>query len=282
MSELKIEQFRERAERGLDLPDLAELDRRGRRLRRRRTATAVGALALAVVAGFGIAASTGGRDDASPTPAKSPSPTRTTTWYDSLRMKDSLGEGVLLAGPQKLSYDGLSLTFDAPSDHWEWFESGMGLRWNGYMRDEYGAAVFFFPDVGLRLAPCSSRRFAALGADPSRLVANVAPLRRLARARVLQAPRVVRAFGTTAVHLRLETDGGCPTASGIPYQLRSVVGGVEIAPGWGGKATLDLWHVLTPGPGPASMLVASWDLDPEGHHRAEAQALLDSVRIGDR
>ena len=36
MSDLKITQFRERAERGLDIPDLAVIARRGRALRRNK------------------------------------------------------------------------------------------------------------------------------------------------------------------------------------------------------------------------------------------------------
>lgn len=69
MSELKMREFRDRAELGVALPDLADLEQRGLALRRRRIASGVGALALAVVAGLGIAGSVSERPDASPTPA---------------------------------------------------------------------------------------------------------------------------------------------------------------------------------------------------------------------
>ena len=49
MSELELREFRTRAEELVDLPDLAELESRGRRLHRRRIALGAG-LAAAVLA----------------------------------------------------------------------------------------------------------------------------------------------------------------------------------------------------------------------------------------
>ena len=80
------------------------------------------------------------------------------------------------------------------------------------------------------------------------------------------------------MHLRLETKGACPDSIGNPGQLASMDD--PRGPGWGGPYVLDVWNVVIPGPEPASMLVASWDLDGTARHRAERQALLDSVRIG--
>ena len=89
---------------------------------------------------------------------------------------------------------------------------------------------------------------------------------------------MVTAFGGPAVHLRLETKGTCPDSKVSPAQL----GGTDDAdgPGWGGPHVLDVWNVVVPGPEPASLLVASWDLDGTDRHRALRQALLDSLRIG--
>ena len=62
MSDLMIHEFRERAERGLDVPDVAEIQRRGRALRRRRAAAVVGGLALVLLTG-GVAGLTSDRTD---------------------------------------------------------------------------------------------------------------------------------------------------------------------------------------------------------------------------
>jgi hypothetical protein len=155
----------------------------------------------------------------------------------------------------------------------------MGLRRSAHAPQSYGGAVFFLRNALARLAPCPSDRVRTLGVDPDRPVANVAPLLDLAHATVLQRPRVVRAFGGTAVHLRLETDGECVPTTFIPVQLRGVANGFEHDPGWTGKHRLDLWHVVVPGKEPSSMLVASWDLGGSTQQRAQQRALLESVRI---
>ncbi len=108
----------------------------------------------------------------------------------------------------------------------------------------------------------------------------MAPLLDLAHATVLEGPRLVDALGGKAVHLRLQTDGSCPGGGGLPTQLRGVDDGQAVEPGFGGKTVLDVWHVVVPGPEPASMLVASWDLDGNRWHHAQRQALLDSLEIG--
>lgn len=280
MSDLKIAEFRERAEHGLDFPDLALIERRGRALHRRRVATVAGALALVVLAGGGIARLATDGTDAAPGPVAPPTSTPTTTTDQAGVHKtvDHLGEDVLLPGPSHVVYDGISVRFDVPGAGWEWWDYGTGLRRSADERDDYGAAVFFMREASARLEPCSDNRVEQLGSDPDRLVANVDPLLHLAHATVLQGPRVVTAFGGPAVHLRLETNGGCPDSGLTPAQLRGAddTGG----PGFGGRHVLDVWNVVVPGPEPASMLVASWALDGTDQHQASRQALLDSLRIG--
>lgn len=279
MSDLKINEFRERAERGLGIPDLAVIERQGRALRRRRVAAAAGGLAVVLVAGLGITGTATNGPDTAPAPVAPSSPTPTTTSRDEVRNTLSHGESVLLPGPATVTYDGVTVRFDVPGDDWEWWDVGMGLRRTGDDPDDYGAAVFFLRDASARLGPCSDDRAQALGADPDQPIANVAPLLDLAHATVLQEPRVVTAFGGTAVHLQLQTKGSCPEDGDLPAQLRGMLDGEAAEPGWGGSHRLDVWHVVVPGPEPAPMLVASWDLDGTSQHHAQRQALLDSLRI---
>jgi hypothetical protein len=280
MSELKINEFRERAERGLDFPDLSVIERRGRALRRRRVATAVGGLALALVTAVAVTEMATDRGDAAPDPATQPAPAPSASWDDGVRTTVDLGEDVLLPGRSEVVYDGVVVSFDVPGESWEWWDMGLGLRRTATEADGYGAAVFFMQDVSARLRPCSADRVAALGSDPDDLVANVTPLLDLAHATVLEAPAVVTAFGGDAVHLRLQTDGGaCPDRGDGPLLLRGVVNGVDLEPGLSGRHLLDLWHVVLPGPQPASILVASWDLNGTSEHEAQRQAVIDSLRI---
>lgn len=278
MSDLKITEFRERAESGLDIPDLAVIERRGHALRRRRRAVATGCLALVVVVGAGFAriAADG---DAALAPAIRPGPTPSTAWNDGVRTALDRGEEVLLPGPSEVLYDGVAVRFDVPGANWEWWGEGMGLRRTAEDINEYAAAVFFLPDASARLRPCGDDRVQELGADPGDLIANVAPLLDLAHATVLHGPRITTAFGDTAVHLRIRTNGICPEGGGGPAQLRGVANGSGVDPGWEGQHALDLWHVVVPGPEPASMLIASWDLDGTSVSRDQHRALLDSLRI---
>jgi len=284
MSEMKIAEFRERAEHGLDWPELARIEQRGRARRRRKVVAAVGGLALAAVAGAGVVdrvADPSGSSDSAPVPAGSTSPDPVSTVQPGLRTTLDRGEDVLLPGRSKVDYDGIEVAFDAPSKSWEWWGAGLGLR-RGANPDNYAAAIFFLPDSSARVQACAAHDVQPLGADPDNLVANVAPLLDLARSRVLQPPQVVTAFGTTAVHARLETDGFCPDHRALPIQLRGVVGGQYVDPGFGRHRTLDVWHLVVPGTAPRTVTVASWDLGATSAQRLEQQALLDSLRIAPR
>ena len=279
MSEVKIAEFRERAEHGLDWPELARIEQRGRARRHRKVAAALGGLALVVVAGAGVVDRvTDTSADSAPTPAGSTSPDPTPTAQPGIRTTVDRGEDVLLPGRSKADYDGVEVALDAPSRTWEWWGSGVGLR-RGADPDNYAGAVFFLPDASVRVQACAAQRVQPLGADPDNLVANVAPLLDLARSRVLQPPSVVTAFGTTAVHARLETDGFCPDHLDLPLQLRGVVGGHYVDPGFERQSTLDVWHVVVPGTGPRTVTVVSWDLGGTSAQRLEQRALLGSLRI---
>jgi hypothetical protein len=279
MSDLKITEFRERAESGLDIPDLAVIERKGRGLRRRRLATAAGGVALVLVTGFGVARVATDVGDAALDPATPPSPTPSTSWDTGVRTSVDLGEEVLVAGRSEVVYDGVRVRFDVPGENWEWWDVGLGLRRSADDPNEYAAAVFFLRDASARLQPCSAGRAQALGANPDALIANVAPLLDLAHATVLQGPRVITAFGGSAVHVRLQTNGACPEGVDLPAQLQGVLDGSATEPGWPGQHVLDVWHVVVPGPKPASMLVASWDLDGTSRNNDRQRALLDSLRI---
>ena len=286
MSELKIIEFRERAELALDLPDLAVLEQRGQALRRRRVAIVTGGLLLALVAGFGIASAVSGRPGAAPVPA-APVPTSPglaitpEPWEAGVRTTWESGEKVLLPGRSEVVLGRAAVSFDAPSDDWEWWEIGVGLRLPTETND-YAFAVFFLPAPTARQRPCGAGLVERLGNDPVRLLANVEPLRGLAGATILQAPRVVEAFGGTAVHVRLRTAEGC-TPGALPAQLRGFHLGAPEEPGWGGAITVDAWHVVIPGAEPESLLVLSQDLGSgTDEDRAEKRALLDSLRIEPR
>jgi hypothetical protein len=71
MNELQLREFRTRAEELVDLPDLAELESRGRRLRQRRVALGAG-LAAAVLAVTGGLVAANQRDDGDSTPVEPP------------------------------------------------------------------------------------------------------------------------------------------------------------------------------------------------------------------
>lgn len=279
MSDLLIHEFRDRAERGLDVPDVAEIQRRGRALRRRRAATAVGSLALVLAAAGGVTGLTAGGGDQDAMPASPPEPSRSGSWESGVHLSYDGGEEVLEPGTSQARYGGALVRFTVPSQQWEWWEIGVGLRKSDAELNGYHAAVFFLPDATARLAPCTASRSQTLGTDPDRLTANVAPLLDMAGSSVLREPRVVTAFGTTAVHLQLETTAGCKQYGGDPAQLRGVLNGNISDPGWSGRHTLDLWHVVVPGDAPHSLLVASWDLDPSAEGEAEVRSLLDSMEI---
>ncbi len=279
MSDLKIHEFRERAERGIDVPEMADIERRGQALRQRRFAAAVGVLAIVLVAGAGVARVATDSTDAAPAPAKPPSPAPSSTWDEGVRTTADLGEDVLRRGPSEVSYGPATVRFDTRSGSWEWWGMGMGLRRTAHTVDRYAATIFFLQDPRVRLQPCTRPRVKALGGDPDRLVANVAPLLDVAHTTVLQGPRVVDAFGGTAVHLRLQTDDACQEGSEGPFQLGGVDNGSAVNPAWPGRHVLDVWHVVATGSSPASMLVASWDLNGTSKHHAQQAALLDSMRI---
>jgi hypothetical protein len=279
MSDLKIHEFRERAERGVDVPDFADIGRRGQALRHRRLASAAGALAIVLLAGAGVARVATDSTDAAPGPAKPPSPAPSSTWDTGVRTTARLGEDVLSRGPSEVSYGPATVRFDARSVNWEWWGAGVGLRRTAHSADQYAATIFFLQDPRVRLRPCTRPRVKALGSDPDRLVANVAPLLDVAHTTVLQGPRVVEAFGGTAVHLRLQTDDACSESGEGPSQLGGVDNGSAVNPAWPGRHVLDLWHVVATGASPASMLVASWDLNGTSKHHAQQAALLDSMRI---
>ena len=262
-----------------ELPDLALIERRGRALRRRKVATAAGGLALALVAGIAITGIATDDVDAGPGPAAPPSPAPTTGWDAGVRTAVDQGEEVLLPGPSEVVYDGVTVRFDVPGEQWEWWSLATGLRRAVDAPDEYGAVVFFLRGPEVRLHPCRSVRTQELGTDPDQLLSNVAPLLDLANSRVLQEPRVVSAFGGTAVHLRLQTEGTCAEGGDLPLQLRGTFHDSAASMAWPGSYELDLWHVLLPGAVPASMLVGGWDLDGTSRHLAERRALLDSIRI---
>jgi hypothetical protein len=189
------------------------------------------------------------------------------------------GESVLVRGPHHISYEGIRVSFDAPGPRWEWWDPGMGLRRSAAEPDDYGAVIFFLVRPSARIAPCSAAKQKALGDDPDALLTNVSPLLDLAHARVVQQPRVVTAFGGEAVHLRLMTDGLCPSQAGLPVQVRGDTPEEPIDPGWGGQRALDLWHVVLPGTPAGSMLVASWDLNGTDAHLAQRDSLVDSLRV---
>ena len=277
MSDLMIHEFRERAERGLDVPDVEEIQRRGRGLRRRRAALAVGGLALVLLAG-GVAGLTSDRTDDT-MPAGPADPTPRVTWESGVNTTWRTGEEVLEPGPSEVRYGGAMVRFTAPDQGWEWWDIGVGMRMSEARPNEYHAAVFFLPNPTARLAPCAASRSQALGTDPDRLIDNVAPLVGMAKSSVLREPRVVDAFGTTAVHLQLETVIGCAEYGGDPAQLRGTLNGVANDPGWGGHNVLDLWHVVVPGDDPQSILVASWNFDRGDEPHPEVTAFLESIEI---
>ena len=276
MSDLRITEFRERAERGVEMPDLGLIEERGRALRRRRAAGAVGTLALAVVAGAGVAAGVRDKKDASPPPAD-PAPALDDSWDDQVRkMSDGTGEELLRPGRSVARYDGVEVAFEVRSDQWEWGHTGAGLRIDGN-RDRYATTVFWLSRPSARLGTCDGSRVEPLGTDPADLVGNVAPLRDLVASTVVRQPRVVDAFGTRAVHLQLRAGTGCTAEGPLPDQLRGMVNGETFDPGWEGPHLVDAWHVVV-GEGD-SVLVVAWRLGGSRADAGERRALGGSIRI---
>lgn len=212
-------------------------------------------------------------------PAGPADPAPRVTWESGVNTTWRGGEEVLQPGPSEARYGRAIVRFTVPDQGWEWWDIGVGMRMSDARPNEYHAAIFFLPDATVRLAPCAASRSQALGTDSDRLIDNVAPLVGMAKSSVLREPRVVTAFGTTAVHLQLETVVGCAQYGGDPAQLRGMLNGVASGPGWGGRNVLDLWHVVVPGEKPQSMLVASWNFDRSDEPNPEVTALLDSIEI---
>lgn len=281
MSDLRIADFRERAERGIAAPDLATLERRGRVLRQRRVTAVAGGLALTLAVGFGATRVLAPEEGAAPGPSTPPSatPTSALATGNLARVDDGRDEVVLAVGPAFLAVGRATVRFDVPVDNWEWWGSGMGLRSSSDTPDSYSSAIFFLQSPSARVEPCRADRGRALGNDPERLIANVAPLLEVPRTTVLESPRVVSAFGGLAVHLRIRSDGSCREDGQAPAQFRGVTNGEYVEPGWSGTRVTDLWHVVIPGPQASSILVAAWDLGATSTELGHRQALLDSLVI---
>lgn len=275
MSELKIREFRARATLGVHLPDLAVLERRGRALRRRRAVAALGGAAVVLAAGAGLV--TLSANAPAPTVPEGPAALLSGAPSPGVLTTQVAGDPMVLPGHAELALGDFTYSFEVTGRRWELWDVGVVLR-TGAEPDRHSAALVFVPDPSVRLDPCRTGRWTTLGSDPDDRVGNVAPLLHLAHSRVQERPRVVSAFGETAVHLRVQAAGPCAYYGEAPAQLRGRRGVSFFDRSFEGWHTLDLWHLLVE-PDKPGLLVAVWDLDRDGTHPGPVRSLLESLRV---
>ena len=288
MHEELIREFVERAEAGVRLPALKELQDRGRRRHRNRLASvAVAAVFVAAATGVGILASTGGGEGRTdPAPAETPA-----VHLDVLVPNKQVAAGREYTNPvfgQDYAHtvpDGKQIVgrFTVVGQDWYWFKDSIGKLAPGAQPDAEAAQPYAEVRISLadrvpvdqcRAGTTQWQDAAGTPLEFSRQVAAI-PL-----VRVLDEPATAELSGYPAAHMRLEVTRLCPRYgdaflwSVFPMSSSGVPGVAAVY--WPGQV-VDQWVVDVDG----SLVVVSTNHSPELPDSLveEAQATADSVEL---
>jgi hypothetical protein len=287
MHEELIREFVERAEAGVRLPPLKELQDRGRRRHRNRLASiAAVAVFAAAATGVGILASTGGGEDRSePPPAETPA-----VDLDVLVPNKQVAAGREYTNPvfgQDYAHtvpDGRQIVarFTVVGQDWYGFKDSIGKLAPGAEPDAEAAQPY--AEVRISLADrvpvdqcAGTARWADAAGTPLEFSRQVAAIPLV---RVLDEPATTELSGYPAAHMRLEVTRLCARHgdaflwSVFPMSSSGVPGVAAVY--WPGQI-VDQWVVDVDG----SLVVVSTNHSPELPDSLveEAQATADSVEL---
>ena len=276
MSEQRLKDFAETAERHVPVPDLAELTSRGRDLRRLRMTLVASAAVLAVAAGAVLASVQ--RDDRTGPPTGDPRPSEVVGQAEPrLYSEEELTPGELrYYVPSSNGQDRVWLRASGPG--WEWWGFGAArFATEGTVpqaESERYARYSVLPFEQVALRPCvfhqENSRWTNVGDDP---MAAGRMIGRIPGVRVVRPPERVDRFGVAAVHVRAELRTPC--ANGEVRNLFIGEGNwiYGSAPG-----DYEIWIAQLPHGG-LVMIVADHHPDVAASYREQLQALVDSTHI---
>jgi len=226
MSDLELREFRARAEELVDLPDLAELEGRGRRLRQRRIGLGAG-LAAAVLAVTGGLMAANQRDDGDSTPIEPPDDRAPAEIEYPGAVMETLDAGAYVLQPSlENGAPRVQLTVPEGWNAWE----GPN-RFDGDLETTQWYAGLVVVEVeAIASQPCGPpERGGYIGESPEELVAA---LRRAPGFRVTVEEVPTEMFGHPATHLQLRStpeSRRCWERNNLLYTERNgnVAGGSE-------------------------------------------------------
>jgi hypothetical protein len=223
MSELQLREFRAHAEELVDLPDLAELESRGRRLHRRRVALGAG-LAAAVLAVTGGLVAADQRDDGDSTPVEPPD--KRDVSYPGAVM-ETLDAGTYVLQPS-LENDAPRVRLTLP-EGWNAWEGPNRFDGNLDTSTWYAGVLVVEVEAVASEACGPPVRGDCVGETPEELVDA---LRRAPGFKVTVDEAPTEMFGYPATHLQLRSTPetrGCLRKNNLLYTERSgnVAGGPE-------------------------------------------------------
>jgi len=224
MNELQLREFRTHAEELVDLPDLAELESRGRRMHRRRVALGAGLAAAVLAVTGGLVAATQRDDDGDSTPIEPPddrAPAEVAEYPGPVM--ETLDAGTYEMQPSEDD--------DAPRVHLtlpEGWNAWQGPnRFEGDLETTGWYAGLLIVDVdAVASEPCFGLQPQdAVSDDPAEVVAA---LRRLQLFRVSVVEESTEAFGYRATHLRIRPTPAftrqCPDINVLGTAVHETVG----------------------------------------------------------
>jgi hypothetical protein len=271
MSE-QLKDFGARAETLVEIPDFAELDKRGRDLRIRRRAGVAAALA-AVVAVAGVTVTQVHRTKADDGPVVPP-PVKART-YQGGTMRD-LAPGTYRLRPSLIQSD-LTADLTLPAGWNSWigpnkFDGHAPGRSNdqalGHMTWYVGALVLEVDSVNTR--GCGSPWNALETPDQV-----VAALGRAFSMKVVREPEPVRRFGLPATYLRLEVTGAAERCTEDTAVFHSTKDGFIQYAGTG--TLVDVWVVDVGGT--PIYVQRAWTRNAPTEAIAELDGVIDSIEI---
>ncbi|HET9420545.1 MAG TPA: hypothetical protein VFO49_05365 [Nocardioides sp.] len=272
MSDLELREFRTRAEELVDLPDLAELEGRGRRLRQRRVALGAG-LAAAVLAVTGGLVAANQRDDADSTPIEPPddrAPAEVVDYPGAVM--ETLDAGTYLMQPSRAAGAPEVLVTLPPG--WN--------AWEGPNRFEgdldttpWYAGLLVVNVTAVATDPCDNPAATGTAVDgtPDDLVAAI---KRIPGLRVTATPESDQLFGYPATHLQVRRVPGFGRCDGDFALFDTETNGVVV----GGIDTLaDTWVVDVDGQ--AFLVDAGVTPKTPPEIQEELYAIVDAIEFVD-